>query len=351
MSKFPLTFLPFLLLAVPAVAQDTAERKIPWANKFFTGTAEMPPPVILHDFGTLPKGTIKTYRFKMTNIYAFPVEVKLPKVPSCICVSILEYTGKMEPRDTGHIDIKIDTSRVEGPKTVDLPIRFECRDPKTRELLWSEAKLEIRAVSRSDITITPGAVVFGTVPAGQTAAQSVSVVYTGRQRDWAITAVEYRKELMDVKVVGPARGSIVYEVTATLNANAKAGRFDDQIILKTNDPVAPALTLTVTGEIQPPLSIAVSDQLNFRGVEVGKKVELRITVVSSARKFKVKKVEGAGDGFAAVILPQDANKVQPLTITFEPSKVGPVKKVLTIETDSGESVKLTVEGVGKEPAQ
>ena len=86
-------------------------------------------------------------------------------------------------------------------------------------------------------------------------------------------------------------------------------------------------------------------------MEFGKKKELTITVVSSARKFKVKKVDGAGDGVSVVILPQDASKVQPLTITFEPTKVGPVKKVLTIETDNGESVKLTVEGIGKEPTQ
>src|SRR5205814_4465537 len=108
MSKLTATLLPVLLFAAPAAAQ---ENFIPWANKFFTGRGDTPPPVILHDFGTLPKGTVRTYRFKMTNIYAYPVHVSEPK-PSCGCVSIIEYTGKMEPRDTGHIDIKIDTSRV-----------------------------------------------------------------------------------------------------------------------------------------------------------------------------------------------------------------------------------------------
>ena len=38
-----------------------------------------------------------------------------------------------------------------------------------------------------------------------------------------------------------------------------------------------------------------------------------------------------------------------LTVTFAPEKPGPVKKVLTIKTDTGKSVTLTVEGVGKEP--
>ena len=107
-----LTLLPLLLLAVlshPAVGQEP----IPWANKFFGGKAETPPPVILHDFGTLPKGTVKTYRFNIRNIYSIPIIVREPAV-SCTCVSIVEYTPTLKPLERGHIDVRIDTSRVDG---------------------------------------------------------------------------------------------------------------------------------------------------------------------------------------------------------------------------------------------
>ena len=97
-----------LLLAIPATAQDAP----PWANKFFTSKDDAPPRVIVQDFGTLPKGTVRTYRFTMTNIYAVAMDVAEPK-PSCGCVSIVAYTGRMESRETGFVDIKIDTSRVE----------------------------------------------------------------------------------------------------------------------------------------------------------------------------------------------------------------------------------------------
>jgi hypothetical protein len=345
MSKPTLTLLPLLLFAVPAAAQDGF---IPWANKFFTGKGETPPPVILQDFGTLPKGTVKTYRFKMTNIYAFPVQVREPK-PTCGCLSVIEYTGKMEPRETGHIDIKIDTSRVEGYKQIDLPVRFDCRDPKTGENLWSIARLEIKAVSRPDIEIKPGVVQFGTVAAGKKATQVVDIIYSGRQRGWNITEVGYKKELLDVTVAPlQVRGATGFQVTATLKATAAAGLLNEQIVLKTNDPVAGALTLNVTGEIQAPLSIAISDQVKFGGVEVGKKLDRNVTVRAD-KKFKVMKVEGQGDGVSVVVLPLEANKTQVVTVTFAPEKVGPVKKVLTIQTDTGDSVTLTVEGVGKEP--
>ena len=247
MRRLLLTFAA-LALAIPALAQEPPR----WANKFFSGKDEPPPPVILQDFGTLPKGTIKTYRFKMTNIYAVPMQVKVPD-PSCNCLSVIEYTGQMNPRDTGHIDVRINTSQVEGPKSVLLNVKFEGRDPKTNEKFWSYAKLEVRVVSRADIAINPGAIDFGVVGAGQKAAKVVSIFYSGRQRGWNITDVAYKKELMDVAVVPvAARGGIAFQLTATLKANAPAGAVDEQIVLKTNDPAAPALSLNVGGTIQAP---------------------------------------------------------------------------------------------------
>jgi hypothetical protein len=350
MSKLTATLLPVLLFAVPAAAQEAF---IPWANKFFTGKGDTPPPVILQDFGTLPKGTVKTYRFKLTNIYAFPVRIAEPK-PSCGCLSVIEYTGKMEPRETGHIDIRIDTSRVEGYKKIDLPVRFDLRDPKTGDNLHSTALLEIRAVSRPDIEIRPGVVQFGTVPAGKKATQAVDIVYSGRQPKWDITEVGYKKDLFDVTIANlPVRGVTGFRVTATLKATAPAGAIDEQIVLKTNDPAAPALTLMVTGEVQAALSLRGLDNngmLRLGKVEVGKKLEKNVPVWSD-KPFKVTRVEGQGDGMSVLIQPGDAKKAQVIIITFAPEKAGLVKKVLTVKSDTGDSATMTVEAFGIEPPQ
>jgi len=350
MSKLTTTILLVLLFAVPAAAQEAF---IPWANKFFTGKGETPPPVILQDFGTLPKGTVRTYRFKLTNIYAFPVQIREPK-PSCGCLSVIEYSGKLEPRDSGHIDIKIDTSRVEGYKKIDLPVRFDLRDPKTGENLYSTALLEIRAVSRPDIEIRPGVVQFGTVPAGKKATQVVDIVYSGRQPKWKITEVGFKKDLFDVTVADlQVRGATGFQVTATLKETAPAGAIDEQIVLKTNDPVAPALTLMVTGEVQAALSLRGPDKdglLRLPKVEVGKKFEKNVMVLSD-KLFKVIKVEGQGDGVTVPILPGDAKKAQVITVTITPEKAGPIRKVLTVKTDTGDSATMTVEAFGIEPPQ
>ncbi len=208
-----------------ASAQENAVRPIPWANKFFSGKTASPPPVILHDFGTLPQGTIKTHRFKMSNIYAVPMQVTVPN-PSCRCVSILEYTGRMGPRETGYIDIQIDTSRVEGPRKIELRVKFEGRDPTTKNLFWSYAEVEIRAVSRPDISIKPGAIQFGTVPTGQKTDKAVTIVYSGRQRDWQISEFSgFNKSYLDVAVAKVnVRGGVAYQVAHDPQGQRAAGR-------------------------------------------------------------------------------------------------------------------------------
>jgi hypothetical protein len=348
MRRLPLTLLVCAFSASIAAAQEPT----PWANKFFSGKAAAPPPIILHDFGPLPKGTIKTYQFNMTNIYAVTMNVQEPKSP-CGCMSVLKYTASMGPRETGVIEIKVDTSRIDGYKTIQMPVRFEGRDAKTKELFWSYAKLEIRFVSRQDIAINPGNIQFGVVAKGQKASQFVNVFYSGRQQGWKITDVEYKKELMDVQFKEvAARGGVAYLITATLKANAPAGAIDEQIVLKTNDKDANSavLNLAATAVVQPPLSLHPGDLMKIGPVEVGKKVE-RAVLVRSDKDFKVTKVEGQGDGISVPLLPLAADKSRSLSVTFAPTKTGPVKKILTITTDTGESVSLTVEAVGTEPQQ
>jgi len=349
MRRLPLT-LAFLMVVFAQTNAAYSQEPIPWANKFFTAKGESPPPVLLHDFGTMPKGTIKTYRFKMTNIYAVSMQVQEPKA-TCGCLSVIEYTGKMGPLETGHIDVKIDTSRVEGYKSVSLPVYFEGRDAKTNEKFWSYAKIEIRAVSRSDIAINPGSIQFGVVPAGQAANQAVNILYTGNLRNWKITEVVSKNVAFDVAFQQvAARNGSAFQVTATLKKAAAAGLFDEQIILKTNDPAAPTLSLSAAGTVQAPLTLFGGNPLKIGPVEFGKKLEKNV-ILRADKAFKVTAVEGQGEGVTvtATLLKLPAATSQVVTVTFLPEKVGPVKKVLKIKTDMGESIDLTVEAIGTDP--
>lgn len=339
-----MSVLVALGFAVPAFAEDA-----PWANKFFSGNTPNPPATIVHDFGTMPKGTVRTHRFEMQNIYAVPIQLREPK-PSCGCVSVVEYTGKMGPRETGHLLIRIDTSRVEGQKIVRLPVFFEGRDPTTNEPLFSEARLEIRAVSRADIMIeAPGSMTFGVVPVGQTSTQTLNVSYYGNARDWKIEEVGYKKDLLDVKVeeVSVRGARKAYQVKATLRKDAKPGPLDDTIVLKTNDRANAVLSLAVSGTVQAPLTV-LPESGKFGRVVVGEK-RTQSFMVRADKLFKVSAIEGQTSQVKTFTAPMVPNKVQIIQVTITPDAVGPVKTTLQIKTDTGETISLAVEASGVEP--
>jgi RNA polymerase sigma factor (sigma-70 family) len=121
---------------------DIDERKtVPWGNKLFV--PKDTPPIVVHDFGTVPWGTRMTHRFMFTNIYAVPIQImEAPRV-SCGCVQIVRFTEKLEPHETGSIDVEVDGRRFEGAKAFSIRVLFG-------PWYQSEAQLQVRAVSRTE---------------------------------------------------------------------------------------------------------------------------------------------------------------------------------------------------------
>lgn len=330
-----------LLLASSVVADEVS-----WANKFFVKPGAAVPKTIVHDFGTVAKGTVKTYRFPMTNIYEVPLNLGKPE-PSCGCVTVLAYSGKLEPLETGYIEIKIDTSRVEGKKVVFIPVTFENRVPGG-QYYSSTATLEVRTESRADIQMLPGAVDFGVVAAGQAVTKTLNLSYYGRMPGWQITQKGFKKEVLDVDIkANIVRGVTTYAITATLKDTAPSGVLAEEIILQTNDPAAPTLTIAVNGKVEAPFSLVPGDVVRFdKPIPVGMQAEKNIIVRSADKAFSIKKVDGQEKGVAVQLIPVPASKTQVIPVTFAPKQAGMVKQELLVTLDTGDTIKLTVLAVG-----
>ena len=205
-------------------------------------------------------------------------------------------------------------------------------------------------MSRPDILMNPGAFAFNVVPLKQKSTQVITVAYSGRMRGWKITDVGYKKELLDVTVEPlVTRTGVSYQVTATLKGTAPAGTIEEQIVLKTNDPDAQALTLNVSALVQAPLSLS-EEPLRMGKVAVGQTKSRRV-IVKAEKDFKVVKVDGQGDGVSVPLVPALASKSQVVMVSFTPEKVGAVKKILTIATEDGDTVTLTVEAMAVEAVE
>src|SRR5438132_1457153 len=84
------------LLLLPALA--AAQTESGWAAKLFTQDGS---PQLSHDFGTVPRGTLLTHKFTLTNIYAVPLQVTQVRV-SCGCVACVTPvpTPPIQPRES-----------------------------------------------------------------------------------------------------------------------------------------------------------------------------------------------------------------------------------------------------------
>lgn len=332
----------------PAPAQPAQPVASPWANKFFlpditTNRDQAAPAIITHNFGDVPHGTLCVHKFTITNVYDVPMQITDVR-KSCSCLDYVPMTKVLQPNDTADLTVTMNAAKFVGQNAQTFYVTF---GPK----FVSTAVVKVSANSRTDVSVSPGAVSFGTVPQGTRLNQSVQVKYAGRARDWKITEVVPGAYPFEVKLAETARGGVLrggaeYQVDVTLNGDATPGSVSEQITLKTNDPTNPFIHVGVTGTIVAPLELSPG-KVRIEA-KVGESATQRV-LLRAAKPFKVLGVDGDGDGIT-VELPATpaALPVQVIVVKFEPKVPGAVGRQLRIRTDQGgdASALLPVEAEG-----
>jgi len=319
------------LFAMAALASASATAQ-PWAEKLFRDKDAKDNPLV-HDFGSVPRGSHLVHRFKITNIYAVPMQVVDIRV-SCWCGSAKETQKTLKPRESAFIEVGMDTTRFTGPKTISI---FVTVGPE----YTSTAELRISANSRADVVFNPGQANFGVVPRGQaTEKKELDVEYAG-SLDWKITDVVASNLPVDVSIKDWYRkpGQVGYKISVCLKADAPAGAFKQAVYLKTNDPNSPLLPLLVEATIQAPLSVA-PETVKFADVSLGQESTKRV-LVKGIKPFRITAIEGQGEGITAE--PQEGTGDRRLvTIKWQPAKAGEFTRKLLIKTDLDKDATATV---------
>jgi hypothetical protein len=311
------------LAASPASAQG-------WAEKMFKdGTS--------HDFGSVPRGAQLLHRFTITNIYAVRLEITEIK-SGCGCVSASASTRVLEPRQSATIEVTMDARRFTGPKSVVVRVTV---GPE----YVSSAELKVTANSRADVVFNPGEVSFGTVSRGQSPSQTVDVEYAGILA-WQVSEVVTKDAPVDctLKELYRRPGQVGYQIKVTLKPDAPTGALKHEIFLKTNDPASPLVPLLVEATVQAPLTVTPAAH-KLGEVKVGETLTRRIQVAGT-KPFRIKEVEGLGDGITlGAELSATAAATQTVIIKCQFPKAGDFKRALKIKTDLQEApVVVTVDG-------
>lgn len=323
-----------IVLAVVALASiaSGARAQSAWADKLFAGETT-------HDFGTVARGSLLKHSFKMTNIYKVPLDITNLRV-SCGCVKAEADVKTLEPNESIMLNVSMDAKQFVGSKTVRVYVTV---GPK----FVSTATLTVSANARGDVVFAPHDLDFGSVQRGQTPTKSIDIEYTGSLVDWRVNEIVKNSAApFDLKVEElprlpnglPRKG---YRIFAAMKADAAAGPFKQEIILKTSDATAPVLTFNVAGNVQAGLAVSPSP-IFLRDLKVGE-TQTKKVFVRAARPFRVVGVDGQGDGIT-VDVPDRQDTTLVLTVHVAPTKAGDLRKQLMIRTDlDGAATPLVIE--------
>jgi hypothetical protein len=322
-----------VLLVLALTASVVSAQEAAWAQKILFG-------VTSHDFGTCPRGAQLKHRLRMKNIYAVPLQITDIR-SSCGCLSFQASTKTLQPQEEGYIDLTMDARRFTGPKTLNLYVTV---GPQ----YISTATVVIMANARTDVVFNPGEINFGIVPAGSTPTQTIDVEYAGSQ-DWYILEVVKSKsapitvvpqEMYRNKPRVFQTGKVGYQLAVTLNPDAPPGPFHQKILLKTNDPASPVLTVNVEGHVQAALT-ASPGIVNFATVRVHQKTTQRV-IVRGLQPFVITAVKGTGQGIQVDYPPQRA-AIHYVNVHCDPEQAGALNRELQFITDTGNAVSVTVQ--------
>jgi hypothetical protein len=301
----------------------------PWANKMFLpnvkeNPAQEPPLVIDHQFGTVPFGSVCNTTFTFTNIYDVPMQV-IDIRAECGCLKAFPPNKVLQPNEQADFTVSMNAGAFKGANTKRL---FVTVGPN----YLSMAELRFTATSREDVSVTPGQIDLGIVQQGTKATKTVSMKYTGKEKNWKVTEYDTTGTNYDLEVKESARGflSTDYTITATLKDAVQAGTLSDRITLKTNDPTTPFVTIGVSGVIQPPISVP-SGAVEFRDIQVGESAVTK-AIIRAASDCTLTAPADAGDGFSVETFP-GRRQVHIVTVRYEPKKDGITKREFKLITD------------------
>lgn len=277
-----------------------------------------------HDFGNVPRGSVNTHRFVLTNTTGSPVHVRGVS-SSCKCATPTVLKDMAEPGEQAVIEVAYNSSTFTGERTMTIYVTFDSPSFETHSL-------RVRGYSRQDVVFNPSSIDFGVVAPGSSAQKSVKIEYAG-QADWKIEEV-IAPAGVEAKLTELYRraGGAGYELQATLKPDVGIGNYSQAVQLKTNDPQTPILMAQVVANIEAPL-VASPNALELGDVRVGEKVAKRL-LIRGQKPFVIKSVGGVTAG-VHIKATEGPRKVHVLSVEFQAEAPGKVDQSLRFRTDMG----------------
>jgi len=292
-----------------------------------------------HNFGTVVRGSKTEFDFVFTNKYVEDVVIE-SVTSSCQCTTpSFGPRGPIKTHQQGRIHISINTQNFTGNKNATITVRFA-------KPYRAEMQLHSYVFIRSDVSVNPGIVYFGSVDPKKSTPM-VPVNLNSINSGWRIQDVRSNCQFLSVKLQQPnPQYPNYYTMAVMLKENAPPGPFSEILEVITNDydQRSRVVPIRVEGRIKQTLSVSPSP-LAFNIVEEGKKVE-KTLIVQGAEPFQILDITSENRNISATI-DNVRKKIQPIKLIYSGNEPGEFNGKVTIFTDLEGKMDAAVNFSGK----
>jgi hypothetical protein len=194
----------------------------------------------VHDFGQVERGVPIDHVFKVKNAGAGWLRIDHVK-GTCAC-TVGTATGEpIPPGGEAWVTMRLETDKIAGRTTKTATVYTNDPAAPTFGVTLTGAVL-------SDLVVKPVPLYVGHVRPGTTVRREIAVV-PGRPNGTAsVTAVETTSPRLRAWI-DPAVGGVGQTVVVEVSTSEPAGRFTDEVVLKTTSVAQPAMPVKVLGTI------------------------------------------------------------------------------------------------------
>lgn len=218
--------VPALVLALGTAAAGGRPR----------ATAEGP-----YDFGTVDRGAKIEHVFRVVNGGDAPLRLDQVK-STCGCTVALISDPDVAPGREGRVAVTLDTARMAGRVTKIVTVYTNDPEKPT-------APLVLTGTVYADLVTSPTALYLGRLRRGETASREIVVVPGRPGATYGVTAVERSHPALKAEIL-PRTDGPGQRIVVQLSKELPLGRFNDSLVLRTNSPREPAITVPVFGSVE-----------------------------------------------------------------------------------------------------
>jgi hypothetical protein len=219
-------------------------------------------------------------------------------------------TETVEPGQSGCILAVFNTATHTGSRGATITVTFD-------KPSFSEVQLTVKGYIRSDVVFNPNEVGFGKLSEGTAKEVDVTLDYVGKST-WQVTHATCDLPYVKIAIQEQLRqgGKVRYGLKVTLDETAPTGPLQSEIALHTNDLNIKSLSLGLSANVEPSLSI----QPNLFSLgSIGKQEEIKKLVrLKATESFRILGIFSEDFDVSSTKLPEESKDMHLLSLVFTP---------------------------------